>query len=321
MTSQKVMYVSLWGGTPSDPTNWALNELTQWIYGQVDTVEFDPEVATITLKGRDLTRVFQDAKTTEKWQNKTSSQIATLLAKRHGLTPVVTATSTQVGKFYQIDHDKMTNARTEWDILCELARFERYTVYVQGTSLYFQPIPDSSAPPSQILNWFPRSPVNGFPIADYKSIKFTRALTVSKGIVVVVRSLHDKMKRSFTAIYPGNSIPKQGVGSQAGSEPQVYYFNVPNKTQQQCVQLAQAKYQELVQHEMKCDIALPAAGNDGITKNSSIGIRGTGTAFDQTYYPDTLKRSLDIEGGYCLTIGAKNMSPDAQDASNGQASS
>ena len=42
------------------------------------------------------------------------------------MTPVVTATTTPAGRYYQADHDKVTGgqfsrATTEWDLLCELA--------------------------------------------------------------------------------------------------------------------------------------------------------------------------------------------------------
>ncbi|MFD2271423.1 hypothetical protein ACFS07_10485 [Undibacterium arcticum] len=36
---------------------------------------------------------------------------------------------------------------------------------------------------------------------------------------------------------------------------------------------------------------------------------GTGTAFDQTYYPESIVREMDLTGGYTMTIKAKNHSP------------
>src|SRR5258708_3913007 len=92
------MYVELFIGFPADVSNFTPADLKSWIYGQVDEIEIDPVQNTIHVRGRDLTRVFIDTKTTQKWPNQTASQIATSLAKGHGLTPVVTATTTKVGK-------------------------------------------------------------------------------------------------------------------------------------------------------------------------------------------------------------------------------
>src|ERR1700693_1214568 len=56
-----------------------------FILGQVDSAEIDQVRKVLTLTGRDLSALFIDAKTTEKFQNQTSSQIAQTLATRHGL--------------------------------------------------------------------------------------------------------------------------------------------------------------------------------------------------------------------------------------------
>src|ERR1700723_3509647 len=50
-----------------------------YILGQVDNAEIDQIRQVLTLTGRDLSAVFLDAQTTQKFQNQTSSQIATML--------------------------------------------------------------------------------------------------------------------------------------------------------------------------------------------------------------------------------------------------
>ena len=110
------------------------------LIGRVDHIEADPITGTIHLEGRDRTADLIETKTFTTYKNQTASEIATTIATEHGLTPVVTATKTPAGRYYQADHDKVTlgqfsRATTEWDLLCELAEFEGFDVFVQGTEL------------------------------------------------------------------------------------------------------------------------------------------------------------------------------------------
>jgi phage protein D len=314
ITSQTEIFVEIFAGIPADGLNWTAEELTSLIYGQVDALEYDPVAGTVHISGRDLTRVLIDSKTTEKWQNKTASQIAQILADRHGMKANIAATKTLAGKFYEIDHEKMTAARTEWDLLCELARNEQFYVWVSGQTLNFQPKPDPASVTPFRVTWTPPDSETGYSRSNVEALKLERALTVSKGIVVVVRSWNDAAQKTFTTTYPPNkqTAVKPGA-SQIGSGSQTYYYSVPNLTQEKVLQFAQAKYAQIIQHEMRCEFTIPAAGNDALTVASLVQLVGTGTAFDQTYYPDSLRRALSFDSGYTLTVSAKNHSPDTQE--------
>lgn len=310
-SQQTDMYVEVFMGIPPDPTNWVADDLKSWIYGQTDKIHYDPIAGVIQVSGRDLTRVFIDAKTTEKFQNKTSSQVAQILAARHGLTAQVVATSTPVGKLYEIDHEHMNDAQTEWDVLTNLARIEQYAVWVRGQTLYFQPKPDpAQSAPFQIV-WTPPDSNTGFPTCNVEDLKLDRALTISRGITVVVRSFNDATQKVFTATYPANQPAKTKVGS--FGLPQTYYYDVANLTQQGVVARAQAKYAEIVQHEMLMSFEIPGAGNDALDVTSLASLTGTGTAWDQVYYPESLKRSMSFDSGFKLEVSAKNHSPDSQE--------
>ncbi|MET3229443.1 UNVERIFIED_ORG: phage protein D [Burkholderia sp. 1263] len=311
-SQQSDMYLELFMGVPPDPTNWVADDLKSWVYGQTDKIGYDPITGIITVTGRDLARVFIDAKTTEKFQNKTSSQVAQILAARHGLTAKVVATKTPIGKLYEIDHEHMNDAQTEWDILTHLARVEQYAVYVRGKTLYFQPKPDPSKVSPYPIVWTPPDSATGFPTCAVTGLKLDRALTISRGITVVVRSFNDAAQKTFTATYP----PKQKTSIKVGGfgAPQTYYYDIANLTQQAVVARAQSKYAELIQHEMLMSFEIPGAGNDSLDVNSLASLIGTGTAWDQTYFPESLKRSMSFSSGYTLEVHAKNHSPDSQEA-------
>lgn len=286
-------------------------QFQSWIYGQVDEMHFDPAENIITLSGRDLTRLFIDTKTTQKWPNLTSSQIATQIARAHGLgTSGIVATKTKAGKFYEIDHATVTDERSEWDLLNYLASNEGFVVFVRGTNLYFQPNPTPQNTTPYSLVWTPPSNTQGYASANFQDIKMARALTVSRGIQVALRSWNAKQSKGFVVRYP-TSAKTIAVGkSQIGAGSQIYSKTIPNKTPDELLKIAQSWYQQLVAHEMKIDVTMP--GDNALDTTSIISLSGTGTAFDQTYYPDSIHRRLTLTGGYEMSVTAKNHSPESQ---------
>jgi hypothetical protein len=112
-SSMPAMLIEVYAGFPPNLDNYSKADLTNILTGQVDDVTITLDGTNINLIGRDLTAKFIDNKTTEKFQNMTASQIATLFAQRRGLTPIVTPTSTKAGYFYGIDHARMTNLQSE----------------------------------------------------------------------------------------------------------------------------------------------------------------------------------------------------------------
>lgn len=298
--------------------------LPEIFYGQVDTFEYEPSNGMIILKGRDLTSRFMDNKTTEKFTNQTSSQIATTLALRRGLTPNVTATSTKVGKYYEIDHARLTKEMSEWDLLTYLAREENFVVFVQAQTLYFGPPPSPSALP-YVIQYNPSiltggdlitsmigglgSTLGGAPISNVIELRMSRNLTLANDVIVNVRSFNHKTGKSFTktatATHTQKSVLK-GAPQPTGSA-QTYNYTYPNLTPEQALQKAQQLLQEISKHEMKLSAKLP--GDNILNKSQIIQLIGTGTAWDQTYYPDGIRRELSVQEGYSMTVDAKNHSP------------
>jgi len=308
-SEQQDMFIELFIGFPSNPASFVPSDLESFIYGQTDHITVDPVAYTIEVDGRDLTRVFIDTKTTQKWPNQTSSQIATALAQAHGLNTSITTTTTKVGKYYEIDHVNMADERSEWDILTYLADLEGFKVWVRGQTLYFQPAPNpSTTQPYQIV--YQVATTSGGPKANFEAARFTRALTVSRGIQVKIRSWNKKFAKGFTVSYPSNVKTIKVGSSTIGAGAQIYSKTIPNLTQDQALQRAQNWYQQIVAHEMKIEgLALP--GDNNVDTTSIIQLSGTGTAFDQLYYPDSIARTLNFDSGYEMTIEAKNHAPDS----------
>lgn len=280
--------------------------------GNIDNWDFDPARFEIIASGRDLSGLLIDAKSAgESFKNYTSSQIASLLATRHGLTPVVTATTARFGEFYQIDSAHLTGEQTEWDLLNQLAVIEGYTTYVDGNSLYFQPTPDSAKADNYVIRWQPPGSL-AYPQCNLSDdLQFTRALTLSKGVKVEVKSWNSKRKnKQFTATYPKTTTATTTSSTTTSSsdvQPQIYSIVRNGLTPETADALALSIYKNIVQHEMK--FTGSTSGDNLLTPHTLIRVEGTQSPFDQTYYCDSVRRSLSWDAGYTMTISGKNHSP------------
>lgn len=303
--SQTTIGVEILSGFPADPQNYGSAELDSRIIGNVDEVSFDPVQRTLELSGRDLTSLLIDAKTAEKWQNQTASEIATTLANRHGLTPVVTATTDTLGRFYQIDHVSTTNVQTEWDFLCWIAQQIQFVVYVKGKELHFEPLPDPSTAPSYPITWTEADEMQPFS-SSAKQLSFHRTLTVGNTITVTVRSWNAKQRKGFNATYPQGHA--KGIRPGTATQPaQAYSYLIPNLTQDQATKRAQSIYNELIKNEMRMNASLP--GDNELSTLHVIPVSGTGTAFDQNYFPESITRRMSFSGGYTMETSCRNHSP------------
>lgn len=309
-STQKELFVEILAGFPTDPGNPDPSELTSLIYGRADDPEYDPLEETITVRGRDLTAVFIDSKITDQYVNQTSSQIIqTLVAKHAGMEAVVTATKTKAGTYYELDQVQLQASRSEWDLMAYLARKEAFEVYVSGKQVFFQPNPIDDTDPFDIV-WQPPNKVVGSPVANVIDLKFSRSLTVAKGITVTARSPNRKTGKPTVQSYPSNPKAIQAGKASPFGEVQTYYFNMAaDHTPTEVESFAKAQYDAIVSHEMKMLARLPA---DSLSVRRPIRVQGTGTAWDQTYFPRKIEREMSLDAGYEMTIDAQNVNPDNQ---------
>jgi hypothetical protein len=302
--------VEILAGFPKDPQSFTAAELDSLIYGRVDDLTFDPVSGQIEISGRDLTSEFIDTKTTEKFQNLTSSQVVEQLAQRHGMTAVVTKTETKTGRYYEIDHARMNDQRSEWDLLTWLAHEEQFMVFVKGKELHFVPKPNPDDDP-YVLQWDAPTDERGHPVFSGKTLVFSRNLTLAKDVIVKVRSWNAKHKKGFTKVAQATHNKNTVLigAAQPIGEAQTYSYTIPGLTPEQALQRAQALLKEITAHEMKLTATLPADNVLAIT--NIVKVTGTGTAFDQIYYPASIVRHMSVMEGYSMTLNAKNHSPES----------
>lgn len=297
--SQTQIQIAVYAGFPKNVDQFTVADLALLVLGNVDDIDIDPVGDTITLVGRDLTSGFIDNQTYDKWPQQTSSQIATALAARRGLTAVVTATKTPAGRFYSVEHALETRRMTEWDLLTYLSKQEDFSVFVRGTTLFFQPRAQPSDDP-YVIQWQPpQAQAQAAPISNVVHLRFRRSLTIARDVIVSVRSFDMKTGRAFT-IQRSALHPQRTPGNPA----QKYFRYIPGLTRQQALNRAQELLHEITQHEMQLSADMPA--DNILTPQNIVQVQGTGTVYDQIYYPAQIQRRWSFTEGYRMTVQAKN---------------
>lgn len=306
---QKTLEVEILAGFIASEEHPQGTEMHSLIVGHVDDITFNPSTAELELTGRDLSAQLIDNKTsTEAFRNQTASQVAETLAKKYGLTAKITKTTTKVGTYYDQDHIGLTDQRSEWDVLTYLASQEGFIALMKGRTLIFAPSPFLEPPKDHYVIDFYKGA--GMVHLNGKNLSFTRSLTVAKGVVVTASSFHAKNKKAVTAFYP-RAAKSIGAGraKAVGGDVQQYKLRLPpNKSVLEVEAAAKKRYLEIIQHEMKLTLDGPA--DHSLDIQTAIKVQGTGTAFDQVYYPDAITWNMNMDSGYTMSLRAKNLAPE-----------
>ena len=289
-----------------------------FIVGEADHINVNPTQGTVDLDGRDLSARFIETKTQESFQNKTASEIVTILAARHnetfGITANVTATTTPVSRYYQIDHTQETAGQfsrvtNEWDLLVYLAQREDFDLYMQGRVLHFHPKRPKDLSPFAV-SWKQTNPL---PVSNVIDLRMERSLTLAKDIEVEVRSWNSKQAQSLKKVARAIGAKSAGASAaakQRGTETQRYVIIRPNLTEAQAQDLANLTLAELSAHERNISWTMP--GEFDLNARRQCRLTGTASSWDQVYFIDSVQREISFDGGFMQHVHAKNHSVDSQ---------
>jgi phage protein D len=266
-----------------DGTSWV-----SLIDGTVDQLEIDPLAGCLDLNGRDQSTALIEARTQETFANRTSSEIAGILAARHGLSSDIQATTTPVGRYWQLEHDQtsldqFSHTTTEWDLLVAMAEHESFDLWVSGGALHFR-APEQTAAPAMVLR-----------PSDLISLRLERSLVLAQDVKVTVKSWQSRQ---------GVMIRESATATQgSGGTTTNYVYVMPNLTADAARQLAERRLAELTQHERVLVAEMP--GELDLTPRTVLGLAGTGTAFDQSYRIDEIERRLHAVHGFTQSVRAR----------------
>jgi hypothetical protein len=275
---------------------------TSIILGQVDDVEIDPlDSESLIISGRDLSAQLIDNKTTNKYPDHVSSWIATSIAKQFGLIPQVTTTTQKVGQYYNNAYSTIGRDVTYWDLLVYLAEQEDFDLYVLGNTLYFGP-PQADGDTNPLIVTITGG--NGAIVqSNALKLRLRRSLTIAKDITVTVLSHGVASGKAIKAV--AHRAGKGGSSSGALN----YKYTKPNMTLQQAQNFANSKLANITKFERTIEVNME--GDPLMTVRRKIVLQGTQTSFDQSYYVQTICRTLDFEGGFSMSLHGKNTSTES----------
>jgi phage protein D len=302
--------VKIYVGFPLNPFAYTIDDLELLSVGVVDMLDVDPLTARVMLSGRDLSARLIDTKTTLIYPNDTASNIAILLAKKHNLTPMVTATTGNVGRFFNNfetnAQNLLTKQITEWDLLTFLAQQSNFVTYVQAENLIFGPLP-TDASSAYILNFTPPQSSGLTPTYGGTQLHFRRSLTLAADVAVkIIVPTNPQTGKSSIKTARYNRKGRAALTNVPAPSGRVttYTFIMPGLTDQQAQQQANSLAQSISLNEIIISTTRP--GDNLIKKGGLLKVAGTGSAYDQIYFLDQVTRTLNIETGYQMEIIAKN---------------
>ena len=255
------------------------------ITGIIDGIGIDPVHGVATVEGRDLSGRMVDCYRQQDFVNQTASEIVATIAQYHGLPAQVTATDGNVGRYYADGYTKLSlgqysRLQSDWDLIVELAREAAFDVYVQGTSLYFQP---TAAPTDALV---------GLSLNEVRGLFVERNVNVSLNATARVQSWNSRDMASYS------SLPTQPPG--AGSLP--FLFSGSNYTSQQVTDSMSQYGAELTRLATTLRIEMP--WNPALTPRTVILLSGTNSVLDRTYRIDTVESRFSGLSGSEQTIFA-----------------
>jgi hypothetical protein len=273
-------YIEIWAVASDGPIPQSL------ISGMIDTVALDPIRAAVAIEGRDLSSSMIDSYRQQDFVNQTASEVVSTIALYHGLTPAVTPTSSNVGRYYGDGYTRLSlgmfsRLRSDWDLVVQLARENGFDVYVQGSTLFFQPSTSFDDIPVQIA------------LRDVKTIRLERTLTLRSAAVARVQSWNSQNMTPYASNSSEDAAAVTATSAATNGQP--FLFSAANFTSQQVVSSADRYATELnhlgtaLHIEMPWDLAL--------SPRTIILIDETNSLFDTTYRIDHVERHYSTTSG------------------------
>jgi hypothetical protein len=256
------------------------------ISGLIDALHVDPIQRTVSIEGRDLSSSMIDGYRQQDFVNQTASEVVSTIAQNHGLTPVVTATSGSVGRYYgdgytRLSLGQFSRLRSDWDLVVQLARENGFDVFVQGSSLYFRPSASSAGIPVYIA------------FRDVKAMRFEQTLTIASNKTARVQSWDSQNMASYGSNSSGDGTDTVALNSAPSDQP--FLFSGSNLTSQQVTDSAGRYAAELGRLGTVLHIEMP--WNLTISPRTEILINETGSVFDAIYEVDHIERHYSTTTG------------------------
>ena len=242
------------------------------ISGMIDTINVDPIKGIVAVEGRDLSSTLIDLYRQQDFVNQTASEVASAVALYHGLVPAVTPTLSNVGRYFgdgntRLSLGQFSRFRTDWDLVTISPRENAFDVFVQDTTLFFQPADAAAYMPVRLA------------LRDVKTMRFEQTLTMASNATARVQSWNSQNMTSYDSSQPGGDSNEPTDPTATGDQP--FLFAASNFTSQQVTDAAAQYTAELNRLGIALHIEMP--WDLALSPRTIILIDETNSAFDTTY--------------------------------------
>lgn len=274
-----------------DPTNWGVGDLDHVFTGIIDGVQpkwSKTEGEIVQLVGRDYSAPLIDTVFSMAFANRTGSQIATILAEKYGLTPLITPTTTIMTK------DVYQN-KQEWDVLQTIAAREGFVCYVtKDLQLYFGPRQESD---SVVVGTVSAKGIG----QSGSEISFDDS---SVGVINVVTVMHWHGKQLIQASAQNVALI-QAMGGQVVEK----IITDSKATTNALAQLFAANYLHQYSRQAVTGTITDAPGNTLYVAEKKLTITDAGR-FSGLYYLEEVKHKFSKGSGFTVDLDLTNIRPD-----------
>ena len=242
-----------------------------------DSIIWDWFQGTVKIEGRDLSSLLIDSSPQQDFVNQTATEIVTAIAQKHSLSPVVSGTQGNSGRFFGSDFTRLSltrfsRIRSEWDLVVQLARECQFDIYVMGTSLYFQPANSSDDTPLVIT---PR---------DLASLKINQTLWINSNPTVNVISWNSQDMKSY-----GSDITSTGTVSP-------YVFGGTNLTALQVTGDTSRYVEELLR--LRINLTVETTQFNTINPRNTAYLDGFAATLDGLYQINSINQTYSSSRGF-----------------------
>ncbi|KEO81032.1 phage late control D family protein [Tumebacillus flagellatus] len=285
---RKNQEVRIWLGYSSDPNRVQKSELTHIFTGKIDAVEPDfSDQMTVRIAGRDYSSLLIDTQFSAAYAERTSSQLAEMLFKKHGIVANVTPTS-------DIIERDAYDRKKEWELLQAAADLEDFVCYVDKNKAgYFGP--RNLADDEVVANYYYRQGM----ASNVGSVKFMDSAIDCYNKVTV---RHYTKKKLIEA-----SAKDDKLVEELGQEKERIVYSSKAKTQAKAQEIANNLLPELSRYVITGKIGR-AVGNPHIGCEKKVGVHGCGR-FDGNYYVERVDHHLS-KAGYTIDLDITSLRPD-----------
>ena len=285
--------VEIFVGYPPNPDNFSTADLTRLMFGYVDSVELRGSGSgeQVTVRGRNMTKLLIDAKTTEDFRNSTSSKIAEMIAMRHGFKTAITPTYTVVGTYFNEDSVEIAHEQSEWDLLNYLAEKEGFELRMRNDTLVFGSFDEV------VGSVAAREPLAYTWGQNVMNFSVTRSPHACKNLEIEVHSYQAGTSNQVVA------KAKRQYGQATSTHTERYYY--PGLTQEQAQKKADSLLDALSRMELTGSLSVP--GDQRLVADQKLALYGVGLSLSQFYYIRRATHSFDYQSGYRTEMQVSNL--------------